>query len=77
MKVTLQRIFCAGKHAACGVALGTAPFLARAESDVTEMAKSVSLDSTIGAILAIGITLATVYATLRGAKIVLSVLKGG
>lgn len=81
MKKALQRLRSIRAQASIGVALATASCFANAAGeatgpDLSTLTSGISMGSTSTAILAVALALATVYATLRGAKIVLAVIKG-
>ncbi|VVD82281.1 hypothetical protein [Pandoraea commovens] len=81
MKKALQRLQSISAQASIGVALATASCFANAAGeasgpDLSSLTSGISMGSTSTAILAVALALATVYGTLRGAKIVLSVIKG-
>ena len=82
MKDALQRVCSISSRAGIGVALGAASCLANAAGDgaavdLSSLTNGISMASTITAILAVALSLVTVYSTLRGAKIVLAAIKGG
>ncbi|VVE58812.1 hypothetical protein PHO31112_05385 [Pandoraea horticolens] len=82
MKEALQHLRSIATRTSLGITLGTASCLAKAESggggspDLSSLTNGISMGSTTAAILAVALSLVTVYATLRGAKIVLGVIKG-
>lgn len=81
MKEAFQRLRSIGMRTSIGIAVGTASYMAKAADsgggpDLSSLTNGISMGSTITAILAVALSLATVYATLRGAKIVLGVIKG-
>lgn len=82
MKETRQRVRSINMRAGIGAALATASCLAQAAgeggaADLSSLASGISMGSTTSAIVAAALTLVGVYATLRGAKIILSLVKGG
>ncbi|WP_374626729.1 hypothetical protein [Pandoraea sp.] len=81
MKDALQQVRSIATRASLAITLGTASCLAKAADsgggpDLSSLTNGISMGSTTTAILAVALSLATVYATLRGAKIVLGVIKG-
>ncbi|VVE18401.1 hypothetical protein PIN31009_03001 [Pandoraea iniqua] len=81
MNDALQRLRSIGTQASIGITLGAVSCLAKAAdegggADLSSLTANVNMGSTTTAILAVALSLATVYATLRGAKIVLAVIKG-
>ncbi|VVE28850.1 hypothetical protein PHO31112_03529 [Pandoraea horticolens] len=83
MKETLQRVRTNSMRACIGITLATASCFAQAAgesagaADLSALTSGISMGSTASAIIAAALTLVGVYATLRGAKIVLSLVKGG
>ncbi len=80
MKEALQHLRSIVTRASLGMTLGTASCLAKAEAssgpDFSSLTSGINMGSTVTAILAVALSLVTVYATLRGARIVLGVIKG-
>ncbi|MEI6628323.1 MAG: hypothetical protein WCN27_02835 [Alphaproteobacteria bacterium] len=56
--------------------LGSSAFATTTGPDLTALTSSVSSDSTVTAILAIAGVIAVIYMAIRGAKIVLSMIRG-
>lgn len=67
------RLFVAGLVAS---AMGSTAFAETTGPDLTALTSSVSSDSTVTAILAIAGVVAVIYMAIRGAKIVLSMIRG-
>ncbi|AKM29021.1 hypothetical protein AB870_01070 [Pandoraea faecigallinarum] len=83
MKEVLQRVRTVNMRVGVGITLAAASCFAKAAGeggsagDLSALTSGISMGSTASAIIAAALTLVGVYATLRGAKIVLSLVKGG
>ncbi len=84
MKEALQHLRSIVTRTTLSITLGTASCLAKADGgggggggpDLSSLTNGINMGSTTAAILAVALSLVTVYATLRGARIVLAVIKG-
>lgn len=79
MKGALENLRSIVMRTSVGIALSTASYLANAADtgpDFSSLTSGINMGSTTAAILAVALSLVTVYVTLRGAKIVLGVIKG-